>query len=148
MKPMREILALWLLKSYTVRNNIPLRLQDFPRLCSWELLQAEGYIWPYISSLVQIRIQYAVFMGHISKQKALTICYHTPSPAFTELWKKYKQSCIYWSLQKKTLCVWSAVSEFSKPCLPLECDGLGDWLHALRLGYRMGIREVIKLLAY
>ena len=63
---MRELLALWLLKWYTVCIRTGLRIygQIYPfairsslGLRPWELLQAKGYICPYIPPLVLIWIQ-------------------------------------------------------------------------------------------
>ena len=63
---MRELLALWLLKWYTARIKTRIRIYGhiYPfafrsslGLPPPELLQAKGYIWPYIPSLVLIRIQ-------------------------------------------------------------------------------------------
>ena len=67
MRLMSELLALWLLKWYTVRIRTQLGIygQIYPfafrsslGLRPRELLQAKGYIWPYIPPLVLIRIQY------------------------------------------------------------------------------------------
>ena len=57
------------IKWYTVRIRTQLGIygQIYPfafrsslGLCPWELLQAKGYIWPYIPPLVLIQIQYTL----------------------------------------------------------------------------------------
>ena len=67
MKIMREFLAFWLLKWYTVCIRTWLGIygqiytfafSSFLGLLPRELLHAKGYIWLYIPPLVLIRIQY------------------------------------------------------------------------------------------
>ena len=98
---MRELLPLWLLKWYTVRIRTRLGIygQIYPfafrgslELRPRELLQAKGYIWPYIPPLFLIRIHTIFSLPKLSSMEERK--YHVFTSNLQGIWSKLSIHCI------------------------------------------------------